>query len=153
MATLDLRSVSDAADVAPAESAPLVGRELPLNVTYTSPKGKTYSDAVVSRILDGEGRQKRARAAAILAGVPWAHMPPTEAMRCWALATLSTQLVDPPEWLNEWAPQHDALLFRLANECYDHDTQFFRGGRGTGDDGEEIACVVVSSAGFTASPK
>jgi hypothetical protein len=144
MAALDLRGIA-AGGESPTAAAPLVGRELAINVTYTTPEGATHSGALISRILDGDKRLQRARAAAATAAMPWAHLPPLEASRCWALATVAVQLLDPPEWFNRWAVEDDALLYGVANACGAHDAQFFRGIDAESDGIAGIPRVVIST--------
>ena len=144
MASLDLRDIAAGGEPATAAAA-LVDRELVINITYTSPEGVTHSAALISCIMDGPARQKRARAAAAAAAVPWANLPPLEAARCWAMATVAVQLRDPPGWFNRWAVEDDALLYGVANACSAHDAQFFRGGDAASDDDSEVSRVVISA--------
>jgi hypothetical protein len=63
-------------------------------------------------------------------------------LRIYALSTLSQALLDPPEWLDEWAGRYDPLLFAIYEEVAAHERAFFHGHMEASEEGEEPAPLV-----------
>ena len=140
---MDLRQLPTAN---PSESRPLVPRDLPLNVSYSDPTGTQHTAVLVSRIPDGDGRIAIDRRAAILAGVPWTQLSEYAQARCEALSLVSVQLVDLPDWVNEWVTQDDAFLFALRGEIERHTAGWFLGSDGARQSEEGTARVFIRSS-------
>lgn len=147
---MDLRNVKKLGE-APPETAPverpLTPRELPLRVTYVAPDGKRHEDTVTSRVMDATDRAEKVRIMAAItgrAGGVWGALPITEQAYVIALATVSVQLRNIPDWLNKWAPQDDALLMQLFEACEGHASRYFR--RDAGASAADAAGARVSVA-------
>ena len=95
---MDLRALSDKTTEPQAEAVLLVPREVRFSVTYTAPDGTKHAGALVSRVPNGDERVSIDRRAAVLAGAPWDHLSDYARARCSALALVSVQLRDMPEW-------------------------------------------------------
>ena len=130
---IDLRGLKErASKEGQAAPAALTPREQRWSVGYEAPSGQTLSATLVSRIASGDERIQIARMAADLAACPWQRLPPNQAARIWAMATLTVQLRDPPEWVLEWAQEDDSLLFSLFQQAAEHESLYFHGDVGEG---------------------
>ena len=132
MSTINLREltakVQEEAVVAPIEK-PLnyVEREIEFNISYVTPDGKTLSSKVKSRVLDGKARNLKAHVLTSLMGglraeAFWAD----DLYRLEAISRVATQIVDIPQWLDEWCQQDTELLAKVTNILLEHETRYFR---------------------------
>jgi len=124
---------------------PLVKRELPLIVTYIDPDGEQHQDTLISKVPDGDGKLMIDRKMAMLAGGAWENLSPMAKLRIEAIATLSVQLVSPPDWVNKWAVIDDELLFDLREQLGKHANLYFRPNIGQGQGAAEVARVAIYS--------
>ena len=124
----------------------VIPRALEIEVRYTSPEGASHVANLVSNIKTGEQRSQVSRMAARLTNnTPWELMPPMAQARFWALANISVQLVDPPEWFLRWVEEDDQLLYAVANQLEEHERRFFRGHSTQGDGNPQTDRLVVRS--------
>ena len=137
----------DLRNLVPEEDAvkPLVKRELPLIITYHDPEGEKHQDTVISKVPDGDGKLLIDRKMALLAGGAWENLSPISKLRIEAIAVLSVQLVNAPEWLNKWAVIDDELLFDLREQLGKHASLYFRPNIGQGQGATEVARVAIYS--------
>lgn len=149
--TLDLRKVKadaeTAAETTPAKSnSPVIPRDIEFTVNYNAPDGESYSADLTSRVCDGNGRTLRNRVlASLLNGLSRQAVGEDEYIRYEALARVSTQLVDMPEWMNTWVSQDDELLANINAVLMEHEYRFFRGNTPQGEGGERLARIRVDS--------
>lgn len=132
---LDVRAAAKLAQkrgeaaAAPEAEPELVPREIPFQINYRGPDGKPQSAQVTSRIMNREARDNAARTRAILAGGPWTHLPAPDAGRIYALATLTFQVPDCPDWLLDAASNDPALLKQIDDVLTRHEQEYlFRDG-------------------------
>lgn len=144
---MDLRGARKLGDQpAPAES-PLTPRELALRIVYTSPEGKRHEAVAVSRIMDAADRAtwNRIRTGLVREnGGDLASLPLVEQARIHAFSMIAVQLREPPEWIERWVGQDDALLMQLFEACEGHSARYFR--RDAGASAEDAARSRVSIA-------
>jgi hypothetical protein len=144
---MDLRKLSEQAPVErSSEETPLVPREVRFTISYRAPDGVKYTGALVSRVPNGDERMSIDRRAAVLAGAPWAHLSEYSQARCLALALVSVQLRDMPEWVATWAAEDDELLFALRGECERHSAAWFRATLGASAADPSASRVAVTSS-------
>lgn len=150
--SIDLRQLREdaAAEAAPPVTTTkhkVVEREHSFSITYDAPDGQTYSADLVSRILDGAGRLLRAKVGArLLNGMSSSSMSKDDIARIEALAQVSVQLVDIPEWLDTWVAQDDVLLVQLHSLLMEHEYRYFRGNTPEGANDERVARIRLDSA-------
>jgi hypothetical protein len=146
---MDLRKLSEQAPVErSSEEAPLMPREVRFSITYSAPDGTKHAGALVSRVPNGDERMSIDRRAAVLAGAPWAHLSQYAQARCLALALVSVQLRDMPEWVATWAAEDDDLLFALREECERHSAVWFRATLGARAEDPSASRVAITSSDF-----
>ena len=143
---MDLRALSDKTTEPQAEAVLLVPREVRFSVTYTAPDGTKHAGSLVSRVPNGDERVSIDRRAAVLAGAPWDHLSDYARARCSALALVSVQLRDMPEWAATWAAEDDDLLFTLREECERHSAAWFRATLGASAADPSASRVAVTSS-------
>jgi len=150
---MDLRALSDKTPEPQAEAVLLVPREVRFSVTYTAPDGTKHAGSLVSRVPNGDERVSIDRRAAVLAGAPWDHLSEYARARCSALALVSVQLRDMPEWAATWASEDDDLLFALREECERHSAAWFRAtlGARAGDPSASRVAITSSDPALSAS--
>jgi len=124
---------------------PLIKRELPLIITYHDPEGERHQDTVISKVPDGDGKLLIERKMALLSAGPWENLSPLAKLRIEAIAVLSVQLVQPPEWLNKWAVIDDELLFDLREQLGKHANLYFRPSVGQGAGDSAVSRVAIYS--------
>lgn len=149
--TIDLMELRERS-LAKEPEAPLVGRELKLQIKYVDPDGGKHEDSVLSRILDGDERRAVARFAAGLAKSPWENFPTGQQVIMWAIATLLIQLRKPPAWLLKWIQEDDVLLMTIYSYCQQHDAFFFGGDSEEGDGSARASRVAVTSSNPAIAP-
>jgi hypothetical protein len=66
-------------------------------------------------------------------------------LRIEAIATLSVQLISPPEWVNKWAVIDDELLFDLREQLGKHANLYFHPNVEKGEGVEAVARVAIYS--------
>jgi hypothetical protein len=146
---MDLRKLSEQAPVErSSEETPLMPREVRFSITYSAPDGTKHAGALVSRVPNGDERMSIDRRAAVLAGAPWAHLSQYAQARCLALALVSVQLRDMPEWVATWAAEDDDLLFALREECERHSAVWFRATLGARAEDPSASRVAITSSDF-----
>ena len=141
---MDLRNLAQGGD------KPLRQRSETWNLTYTDPAGVEHSGICVSTIPDGDGRIEIARKMSRLCQGSWESLPSDEAYRLRALATLSIQLSESPDWVNRWSVEDDELLFALYGRALRHMNAWFLGD-GEAGEGEEAKPRVVFHEDVSAS--
>lgn len=144
---MDLRTLGT--ETATAKHEALVPREITLNIRYTAPDGVQYQEPIRSRVLSGEERLLVERRTALLAGAPWDHLSEYARVRISALALVSVQLRDIPDWLNQWLTEDDDLLFTLRGEVERHSSAWFLSAMGEGDadaKASRVSCASSDSA-------
>lgn len=146
---MDLRALSDKTPEPAAESVLLVPREVRFSITYTAPDGTRHGGVLVSRVPNGDERVSVDRRAAVLAGAPWDHLSEYARARCSALALVSVQLRDMPEWAATWAAEDDDLLFVLREECERHAAAWFRAALGARAGDASASRVAITSSDLT----
>ena len=125
---------------------PVVPRSLDIDVKYTAPDNTVNVATLISSIKTGEQRSQVARIAARLTNnTPWELMPPVAQARFWALANISVQIVDPPDWFLRWVEEDDQLLYGVANQLEEHERRFFRGYSTSSDGNSQSDRLVVRS--------
>lgn len=130
----DLRGIREAASQSPVtEDASLTAREETWTLKYRDPTGREHSAQVVSRIMTGEERTRVDRTAGIMAGCTWSNLPPGSQARFVALAQVAIQLREPPDWVERWVMEDNALLFSLFAKLQEHESFFFRGNENEGE--------------------
>lgn len=141
----------DLRNLVPEEDAvkPLVKRELPLIITYHDPEGEKHQDTVISKVPDGDGKLLIDRKMALLAGGAWENLSPISKLRIEAIAVLSVQLVNAPEWLNKWAVIDDELLFDLREQLGKHASLYFRPSLGQSQSDSAVSRVAIYSKELT----
>jgi len=134
MSTIDLRQVREEVQeslpspVANVERSAVVPRRVSFSITYDAPDGNTFEEDLVSEVLDSDGRMAKARVlSALTRGVIAANLPEQEQLRLEALARVTVQLPDPPEWVLEWCGADIELLSEINNILVEHETRYFRG--------------------------
>ena len=131
--SLDLRTLKEEVTavekpVFTAPVKPTVPRQMEIELRYSDPDGTNHVGVVMSNIKTGQQRVQVGQMAAQLSnGVPWASLPPMVAARVWALANVTVQLIDPPEWVLQWVQEDAELLFGIANQLEEHESTYFRG--------------------------
>jgi len=142
---MDLRTLGTEEPKQETQQA-LVPREITLNVRYTAPDGQVYDEPIRSRVLSGEERLLVERRSALLAGAPWDHLSEYARARITALALVSVQLRDIPDWLNQWLSEDDDLLFTLRGEVERHSSAWFLGAMGEGGADKSASRVSCDSS-------
>lgn len=135
---------------APKEAAPkvdLVPREIQFNISgFVDPEtGAVHKGLLVSRIMDADERVRCGQIAAALANSPWHFLPPIEQARFRAMALVSIQIREPPDWFSKWFKLSADLLFPIAEQCELHDQRYLRPGSGPGNSDETRPVILVSS--------
>lgn len=143
---VDLRTLAATAkaEVADAKKSPTLGmnesrveltpREIVFTVSYDSPEGKDLNASLKSRVLDADGRMAKMRIVAQLTrGVDVDQLSQEDHYRVDALARLSVQLLDAPEWVFEAAGMDLELLIKINSILLEHETRFFRGNTRKGE--------------------
>lgn len=133
----------------PEKQEALVPREITLTIKYTAPDGQTYHEPIRSRVLSGEERLLVERRTALLAGAPWDQLSEYARARITALALVSVQLRDIPDWLNQWLAEDDDLLFTLRGEVERHSSAWFLGAlgaSGTDASASRVSCASSDAA-------
>lgn len=154
---MDLRTLGQEdtqTEVAQAEEQiVLVPREIALTLNYLAPTGEKYQTVLVSRVPNGDERMLIDRRTAMLAGAQWEHLSEYARIRCSALALVSVQLREIPDWLNQWLTEDDELLWTVRGECERHSSAWFRSALGScaGDEtASRISCSSKHLASYTA---
>lgn len=140
--SMDLRTLGTN-DSQQEQEQELTPRSLPVTVEYTDPEGSSHRAVCESRIMTGDERILCDRRASLLAQIPLSDLGDYARARCEALALVSTQLRDIPDWLNKWVQEDDRLLFALREELERHTLRFFWGDNG---ESEKTQRVAVSSS-------
>lgn len=116
-----------AQDPSPVPQETLVKRDHAFSVSYLSPEGVEYNASVVSRVPSFQIKAAMTRMEADLCGGrPWELFSAQRQGWMQAVARVSLQLADPPNWLLQWAQQDDDLLIQLYQQCVKHEALFFR---------------------------
>ena len=147
--TMDLRTLGTD-EATEAEKSDLVPRSLPVTVEYTDPEGVAHRAVCESRIMSGDERILCDRRASILAQTRLSDLGEYAKARCEALALLSTQLRDIPDWVNKWSQVDDRLLFALREELERHTLRFFWGDVEQSEGAQRIAVSSSLSPSDTA---
>ena len=136
------------------ETVKLIPREITLSLNYLAPTGERYSAALVSRVPNGDERMQIERRASILAGgVQWESLSEYARLRCAALALISVQVRNIPDWLNQWITEDDDLLFAVRGEVERHNVAWFRSALGesaTDATASRVSCASSELASFDA---
>ena len=152
---LDLRQIREDCETGATEAKPkeLVDREESFTLKYTAPDGVLREATLVSRIKTAKDRLTLGRMAATLSGgAQWSSLPAMVAARIWAIANLTVQLADPPDWVLHWAQEDDDLLYQVANELEVHESRYFRGDDPEGNGEAQASRVVIGKIGPAANP-
>ena len=132
------------------EQVTLVPREITLTLNYLAPTGAKYQAVLVSRVPNGDERILIDRRTAVLSGAHWDHLSEYARLRCSALALVSVQVREIPDWLNQWLTEDDELLWTVGGECERHSSAWFRSALGSRA-GDETATRVSCSSKHLAS--
>ena len=151
--TSTLAGIRKKGDTGSNEEDELCPREKQFLIKYEDPTGKQHEGAITSRILNNDEKLNVARIAARLSGVAWANLPPTQAARLWALATISVQLRKPPVWFDKWVTEDDVFLFSVLHACEEHDSTFFRTGGGASKTDTAASRISIDTLTTSADPK
>lgn len=125
-------------------SITLIPREISLNLNYLSPTGERYTSVLVSRIPNGDERMLIDRRTAVLSGTSWETLSEYARLRHSALALVSVQIRDIPDWLNQWITEDDELLWAVRGECERHSSAWFRSALGesaTDETARRVSCT------------
>lgn len=150
--TLNLREIKAAETAQPVPPSvvkrhPVVPREVTFKVEYDAPTGESFSSELTSKVLNGEGRILKTRVLSRLIGnINVDNVSPDELARLEALARASIQLVNAPEWVDEWCAQDNQLLAGINAVLVEHENRFFRGNSPEGQADARDARVRVASA-------
>ena len=144
--SVDLRTLATAAksEVEDSKKTPTLGggeqrveltpREITFTVAYDSPDGKDLSATLKSRVLDADGRMAKMRVVAQLTrGVDVEQLSQEDHYRVDALARLSIQVIDPPDWVFNAAGMDLELLIKINTILLEHETRYFRGNARKGE--------------------
>lgn len=138
---MDLRTLGQTDEMEAGEQVILVPREITLTLNYLAPTGERYETVLVSRIPNGDERMLIDRRTAMLAGAQWDNLSEYAKLRCSALALVSVQVRDIPDWLNQWITEDDDLLWTVRGECERHSAGWFRSALGEGATDESATRV------------
>jgi hypothetical protein len=125
---------------------PLIKREIPIVVSYTDPEGVDHQDTIISKVPDGDGKLMIDRKMAVLAGSNWDLLSPLSRLRIEAMAVLSVQIVNIPDWLNQWSVCDDDLLFQVREVLGRHTSLYFRADIGAGEGNEAGQRLAIYSS-------
>lgn len=145
---MDLRTLGQETEAPKHEdesAVTLIPREITLNLQYLAPTGEQYNTVLVSRVPNGDERMLIDRRTAMLGGAHWDHLSEYARLRYSALALISVQVRDIPDWLNQWITEDDDLLWTVRGECERHSSAWFRSALGQGEDGEVRSRVSCTS--------
>ena len=135
------------------ERVELVPREITLTLSYLAPTGQKHNAVLVSRVPNGDERMLIDRRTAVLSGAHWDHLSEYARLRCSALALVSVQVRDIPDWLNQWITEDDELLWTVRGECERHSAAWFRsalGARAADESATRVSCTARHLAAFDA---
>ena len=126
--SIDLMALKKEALGQTSSDLPIVPREREFDVKYSAPDGNAYATTLVSAIKTGDSRVLVGQMASQMArGAVWVSLPPATQARIWALANISVQLREPPEWVLQWSQEDDSLLYGISRVLEVHEDAYFRG--------------------------
>lgn len=153
---IDLRDVVEDARNYEEASAPkfdLMPRELEFEIQFDAPDGKSYTEKLISKIMDGDDRLTQQRVIQRLcSGVLFDNLSYAEKLRIDAISRALTQIKDVPDFIAQWVGEDDQLLAEINEILVEHETRYFRGNarksaEGSAEKRVSITCSALSQDG------
>ena len=150
MSKINLREMKEQAEkesleVESEQRTKLTPRVVSFSIEYDSPTGETYQDTLKSKVMDGEARLIKNRVfSQLVRGTTLESLPLDERLRLEAIARVTAQVVNPPEWFNEWCVQDVDLLKGVNDLLLDHERMFLQSNTRTSKTGERRTRVSIS---------
>ena len=151
--SIDLLALKKEAQGQNSTEPGIVPREQEFDVRYHAPDGETHASTLISEIKSGDGRVLVGQLAAQMArGAIWVSLPPATQARVWALANITIQLQEPPEWVLRWCQEDDSLLYGVSRVLEVHESDYFRGHGESGEALEESSRLEIITRPAATSP-
>lgn len=133
----------------PSEREALTPREITFEIEYLAPDGKDRRGVIKSVVLTSDGRLAKARIFATLtSGVSVDSLSQEDFFRLDALARLTTQAKDVPDWLLDACGEDLELLVTVHNMLMEHENRYFRGNAKKGSEQAGPSRVRVTKSPF-----